>query len=89
MNEKTIYACTHIGVSGTTKCHVKQNGHKFEARIGIALLGFTNRPYKELEKSNPFDENFNDNYVAGVGFSKDEAIEAMKMEMDKMAMSLW
>jgi hypothetical protein len=53
------------------------------------LLGFTNRPYKELEKSNPFDENFNDNYVAGVGFSKDEAIEAMKMEMDKMAMSLW
>jgi hypothetical protein len=88
-SKQTIYSCSHIGVSGTTKCYVKYSDGQYEARVGIAIMGNTNLPIEELEDMNPFDDTFYDNYAVGLGNSKAEAIENMKVNMDEIAGSLW
>lgn len=90
MSEPTVIRqCSHIGVSGTTKLFVRQTGCQFEARIGIALLGSTNMPLDELENSNPFDDNFQDNFAVGTGSTEAEALEDLMRDMNQTANSIW
>lgn len=83
------YTCTHVGISGTTKIHVREVGGLFVARVGIALMGTTNRPTSELAMADPFEADFNDNYAEGHGTSEQAALDALKTEMEKISEALW
>lgn len=91
-NDIKIFQCSHIGVSGTTDVHVrKSDTEKYEARVGIALLGSTNMDAEGFKKcnSNPFHELFNDNYAFGIGKTEAEAIEKMRLDMNDISESIW
>lgn len=89
---KIVRICENIGVAGTTKCHINQmQDGKYEARMGIAIMGSTNmndRQFQEAEY-NPFHEKFRDNYANGIGDTEELAITAMKDYMRSIANSLW
>ncbi len=95
MSEVT-FLCEHIGVSGTTPCHVSKTvedgtSDVYEARIGIALIGATNMDEAGFKAAlyNPFHEKFYDNYAHGFGATKEEAIENMKKDMRDLSESLF
>lgn len=92
MTEVVIFKCENIGVAGTTECFVMDDGNgKFEARMGISIMGCTNMDdegFKQAEY-NPFHDKFYDNYAYGVGDDKDSAIADMKKQMKETAESLW
>lgn len=81
-----IHQCSSMGVSGTTDVHVRETAEGYEARVGIALLGMVNNPGGP---DNPFHPEFNDNYASGVGATEEEAINAMKRDMQSISDSLW
>jgi len=85
-----IHHCSHIGVAGTTAVFVKKlpDGN-FEARVGIAIMGYTNISLDELENASPFDASFQDNYAAGTGNTEEAALSDLKNDMRKTADSLW
>jgi hypothetical protein len=84
------FHCTSIGVAGTTRVFVKEIGPmKFEARVGIAIMGSTNRNDDGLALANPFDEDFHDNYAKGEGATRELALEALKLDMKKIADDIW
>lgn len=93
MNDiKTIYVCSNIGVSGTTPCFVKQTDDgKYEVRMGFSLMGSTNMTDDEFTACghNPFHPNFRDNYVSGVGWTEDSAVEKMKEDLNNISGALW
>jgi hypothetical protein len=93
-----VYTCQNVGVSGTTNVHTMkiQDGGDYrgtpiptiwEARVGIAIMGHS-APTTTTE-SNPFERAFRDNYARGFGTSEDEAILALKMDMDRTADAIW
>ena len=86
-----FFQCENIGVSGTTPVAVQmRDDGLFEARVGIALLGYTNMTKEALELcNNPFDPNFHDNYAVGIGRTEGQAIEKLKQDMKETADSLW
>lgn len=87
-----VFQCSHIGVSGTTPVHVKQlEDGTFKARVGIAVMGFTNMDESGFEACghNPFHPEFNDNWAEGTGPTEEAAIAAMKAEMRDLADSMW
>jgi len=87
-----IFKCENVGVSTKTDIFVKKhNETKYEARCGIALLGFTNMSDLELEQcgKNPFHVDFYDNCCVGIAKTQELAIEAMKQDMKAIADSLW
>jgi len=81
--------CTTMGISGTTKGFVKKIGCEYVARVGVAIMGMTNRPLEELATACPFDDDFRDNYAEGRGKTHEEAVEALKRDAEGMAESLW
>lgn len=86
----TAFTCTSIGIAGTTKVFVKKTEDGgFEARVGIAIFGSTNRKDDGLKDANPFDKDFNDNYASGKGPTEQEALDALKADMEKTADGLW
>lgn len=90
MSDIVAFHCTAIGISGTTRVFVKEiSPMKYEARVGIAIMGYTNRKSAELAAASPFDEDFNDNYAKGEGPTREKAIEALKDDMKKTADTLW
>jgi len=92
MTEETIvYKCDHIGVAGTTPCHIQKTEEGYEARIGVALFGMSNFNKEDFERVNynPFHDEFYDNYCSGKGQTEEEAIEELKADMKDMADSLW
>lgn len=93
-----IFACQHVGVSGTTRIHVRQiqkpkdhHGKSipgiWEARMGIAIMGYA-APTTTME-SDPFERTFRDNFAQGYGTSEEEAILALKADLHETANSLW
>ena len=92
-----MFVCDNIGIAGTTPVMVKENEtrvpehREFEARMGIALMGQTNMDEAGFAKANndPFNYHFHDNYVRGVGKTKEEAVENMKLDAKEMTASLW
>ena len=91
MGNITAFHCSAIGISGTTRVFVNEiePGKKYEARVGIAIMGITNRKPEDLAAANPFDEDFHDNFAKGEGPTKELAIEALRDDMKKTADSLW
>ena len=89
--ETIVFLCDHIGVAGTTGCHVKKRGDYYEARIGIAMMGMTNMDEAGFLNCNrdPFHPEFYDNYASGKGITPEAAISAMKKDMKSMSESLW
>lgn len=86
----TAFTCSALGVSGTTRVFVKEIGPmKYEARVGIAIMGITNRKDDGLALANPFDEDFRDNYAKGEGATKELAIEALRQDIKKTSEDLW
>lgn len=86
--------CRALGVSGTTKVFVRETeddgGHPmFTARMGVAILGVTNRKDEGLAEANPFDRDFCDNFVEGVGLTVDDALLALKKDVQSLSDSLW
>lgn len=87
--EFTVFNCSMIGVSGTTKVFVRKVGDHFVARVGISILGSTNMKSEELALANPFDDSFEDNYAEGIGPTQEAAIEDMKKDMGDISESIW
>jgi len=90
-DEIRYFICEAIGVSGTTPVTIKEDSNGFEARMGIALLGYSNLDEEGMRKAqyNPFHEEFHDNYVSGKGATQEEAIEAMKQDQRDICEGLW
>jgi len=87
-----VHQCSHIGVAGTTPVHVKRmHDGTFKARCGIAILGSTNMDETEFEacNHNPFHPEFYDNWAEGSGATEEEAIAALKADMQQTADSIW
>jgi hypothetical protein len=93
INPPAIFSCDHIGISGTTRVHVHhiQTGKPalripdiFEARVGIAIMGYCNPG-----DSDPFSHKFRDNYARGFGTTQEQAIEALKADIKSTAESIW
>ena len=85
-----MFHCSAVGISGTTQVFVKEIGPlKYEARVGVAIMGKTNLPEEKLRNANPFDEDFHDNYATGEGPTRETAIEALKADIKKLSDSLW
>ncbi len=57
------------------------------ARAGVAMMGLAN--FKGSWGANPFDPNFHDNYVEGVGKCKMEAGAALAEELTKLTNTLF
>ncbi len=91
MDEIHIHQCSHIGVSGTTPVHTRKIGDAWEARCGIAIMGATNMDEHEYARcnNNPFHEEFFDNFAEGKGKTEQEALDALKADMNSMAEGLW
>lgn len=90
--EKIVYQCSHIGISGTTPVHVRKLADgTFEARVGIAIIGITNMDEAEFESCgyDPFSEKFHDNWASGKGATEAEALEDLKADMQSTADGLW
>lgn len=90
-DEIRCFICTNIGLSGTTPVTIKQTASQFEARMGIAIMGSCNMDEDGFRAAqyNPFHELFHDNYVSGIGATQEEAIEAMKKDLNEMTEGLW
>jgi hypothetical protein len=97
----SVYQCSHVGVAGTTRVHVRRRQKAgptkegrplvrdiFEARVGIALMGTTANP-ETNEDSDPFSMRFRDNFARGYGTTEEEALEALKADMHNIADGLW
>lgn len=86
------FSCKHLGVSGTTNVYVQQVQKEpigeeiWEARIGIAILGYTNNTRKV---NNPFDSAFHDNLVRGFGTTEQKAKEALVRDAQNISDGLW
>lgn len=89
----TAFQCESVGISGTTQVFVRRmaadRGSAFVARVGIAIMGQTNMAPELLKDANPFDESFRDNYCEGVGGTQEEAIAALKRDIEETSQSLW
>ncbi len=81
--------CHAMGIAGTTRGFVRRVGDQYVARIGVAIMGATNRPVEELATASPFDEDFRDNYAEGRGHTHEEAVAALRRDVQGMAESLW
>ncbi len=91
MEDIQVFQCSHIGVSGTTNVHVKHWPNKFEARCGIAIMGLCHMDSDLYtgNRTDPFSSEFYDNYASGEGKTKEEAIEALKRDMENIANAMW
>lgn len=86
----TAFVCSSLGISGTTQVFVREEPPgAFEARVGVAIMGLTNRKDDGLKDASPFDPDFNDNFAKGLGKTQEEALEALKKDMKNLSESLW
>jgi hypothetical protein len=96
MSGISFHLCQHVGISGTTKVvvHHVQSGDPakdipdvFEARVGIAIMGDCNS--ETTEDSDPFSSRFRDNFARGFGLTEEQAIRALKADMNRTADGLF
>ena len=84
-----IFNCEAIGVAGTTDVYCKFVNGRWESRVGIAILGMANMSEEELEKANPFDNNFHDNFAVGHGATREESLKDLRNSMKGTANLIW
>jgi len=90
MNDNNYITTTHIGVSGFKLYWVRTSDNsEFKCRTAITLFGSFNMDREYLEKTSPFEPNFQDNYIEGKGKTREEAYESMQKEMERTSNSLW
>jgi len=89
-----FYHDSHIGVSGITPVVVRcsPTGRedwpmKYEARMGFCIFGRPN--CEESIGKNPFDEDYHDNYVRGIGMTEKIALRKLKEELRDLTDMLW
>jgi hypothetical protein len=95
-----VHSCAHIGVAGTTDVHVRHIQEAkagvgkrgpipdvFEARVGVAIMGSVND--EASIGMDPFDRKFRDNFARGYGTTEQEAIDALRADMESIAEGLW
>lgn len=77
------FVCDSPGLAGTTGIYVKvtpvkheEYEYKFDARCGIALFGHTNDP--DAFKKTPFDEDWYDNDIQGIGYTLEAALKKLE-----------
>jgi hypothetical protein len=85
----TSFTCESIGVAGTTRVVLKPVGDEWIARVGVAIMGCTNRPVEELATADPFDMDFHDNFAQGRGKTKEEALQALKDDIAELSKGLF
>lgn len=85
-----IHIDSHVGVSGA-KIYWMQSADKkmWWCRQAVAIMGSFNMTEDEIATTSPFDPKFNDNYVEGKGYMKEEALEQMHKQMQEISDSLW
>jgi len=85
------YMCKNIGISGLGLHWMQSSSGKklYKCRKFIAIMGNFNRPVDELAKITPFDTNSQENYVEGVGETKELALKNMEKNESSMADALW
>ena len=84
--DSNMVSCTLIGLSFSTRPFIKKIGRtKYEARVGIAILGSCNC----MPDDSPFDLEFNGNYCQGIGTTPMAATFFLFKDIVKMANSLW
>ena len=88
------FTCETIGVSGTTSIFIRRTPsslkdyeYKYEARMGVAILGQANDP--DCHKKSPFDEDWWDNHVGGIGYTLEVALRKLKESILGLQDSLW
>lgn len=86
MKEKS-FSCSSLGVVGVTPVFVRKMGTKFVARCGIALMG--QLMDENSVNKNPFDDNFLDNIVEGIGDTEEEALAKLKKDSNDISISLF
>lgn len=74
------FVCRSPGVSQTTE--IWQHGNVY--RVGIAILGSANPG-----SDNPFDANFQDNYIEATADTAEQALESIIKQMKDRSDSLW
>ena len=88
---ETKHNAAAVGVSGTTRIIVRPVAGKFEARMGVAILGsvdMTEQQMKDCDR-NPFSEKFHGNFAQGFGDSSEEAIAELRDDVQRLAVWLW
>lgn len=89
-----FFQCDLTGVAGTTPVFVKATPSrradfpvKFEARVGIAIFGTVNDP--ECHRKSPFDDEWFDNYVRVVAYTRAALLRKLQEEMRAIQDGLW
>ncbi len=84
----SFYCCSNMGLSFVTDLfgRTREDG-KYELRRGVALFG--RLMDEKSDGANPFDENFQDNFVSGEGATREEAFQDFKKNAKSMCDSLW
>ena len=81
--------CRHVGVSGITDVMIKKHAEdKYEARVGVAIMGYVQDPDTVDILNDPFAHDFRENYCSGTGRTEEEAIKALERDMREMSRSL-
>ena len=78
-----------MGVSRLTETHVRrvsENPEAWEARVGVAIMGGCN---ESNECSDPFSEEYHDNFARGRGITKEAAVLDMMAEMRRLSNTLF
>lgn len=81
------YTCKHIGLAFVTDLFCRKRDNKFVVRRGFAVFGYLNDEHSM--DSNPFCEDFRDNYIEGVGDTLDEAIANLEVRTVEITKTLW
>ena len=91
---RDYFVCDLPGVAGTTPVFVRETPTnrddfpiRYEARVGIAIFGSVNDP--ECYDKSPFDDEWRDNYVRAVAYTKDALWRTLQAEMKSIQDSLW
>ena len=86
-----IQICKNVGISGLKLHWMRSTSGKklYKCRRFVAIFGSFNRPIEELRKISPFDPDAQENYVEGVGETKELAIQNMEEEEKSMCDALW
>jgi hypothetical protein len=87
------FTCCHVGLQPLTDIHWREipTGRKdwpikYIARVGVVIFGSICDP--ESDVSDPFEEGFHENYVEGMGMTKEIALKKLKENFADLAESI-
>lgn len=84
-----MHITQNVGVSGADKVYwakAKNGKEEYWCKQAVAFFGSISEDCIGLS---PFDPKFHDPYVEGKGSTKEEALAAMQLDIEKTADMLW